>query len=166
MCKITIKIECEENMSTSPSYLLEIQVNPASPSVIISLNGAALELPPTVNELPAETVGEEMTELDFVASGGTAPYTFSGITGTLPDGVQGEQTDDETLAITGTPLDEGTFDFGFSVTDSSGAVAQVSSKVKVAAAATKKAVIPNPKMTPPAKPAPRKMIMPGLPVSR
>lgn len=113
----------------SPTYNLEIVVNPAAAAVIISLNGTPLD-PVNENELPQDTVGEAMTELDFVASGGTGPYTFD-VEGSLPDGVSALSDDVDTLRVTGTPGTAGTFNFSFTATDSTGAQASVRSKVNV-----------------------------------
>ncbi|HYA18814.1 MAG TPA: Ig domain-containing protein [Bryobacteraceae bacterium] len=53
-----------------------------------------------------------------VASGGTAPYTYSISSGSLPNGLT---LNTSTGAITGTPTTPGTFDFTIGVKDSSGA---------------------------------------------
>jgi hypothetical protein len=50
----------------------------------------------------------------FVATGGTAPYTFAVTSGTLPKGL----TLSKTGALTGTPTTAGTYSFSVTVTDS------------------------------------------------
>jgi hypothetical protein len=68
----------------------------------------------TTSPLPSGTVGVAYVGVQFAATGGTSPYTFSLATGSnLPPGL--------TLAagdLTGTPTTEGNFSFGVSVTDS------------------------------------------------
>lgn len=114
---------------SSPNYNLEVSVQPASEQVIISMNGTPLD-PANLNELPAETVGTPVQEIDFVASGGVGPYTFD-TTGTVPPGMQLQSNDVDTLRYTGTPTTDGTFDFGFSATDTQGNTASASVKRNV-----------------------------------
>lgn len=130
MCKVVITISCgKEHKMKSPTYPLEIIVLAAQPGVIISLNGT--ELSQTGNELPQLNVGEPITELDFVASGGTGPYTYD-VEGALPDGVSALSDDVDTLRVTGTPTTAGSFDFTFQATDSLGAQSPAArAKVKI-----------------------------------
>jgi Putative Ig domain len=68
----------------------------------------------TTSPLPSGTVGVAYPGVQFAATGGTAPYTFSVATGSnLPPGLQLNAGD-----LTGTPTTEGSFSFGISVTDS------------------------------------------------
>jgi Putative Ig domain len=68
----------------------------------------------TTSPLPSGTVGVAYVGVQFAATGGTSPYTFSVATGSnLPAGL--------TLAagdLTGTPSTVGNYSFGISVTDS------------------------------------------------
>ncbi|MDV2968386.1 autotransporter domain-containing protein [Nitratireductor aquimarinus] len=73
---------------------------------------------PTITLAPASlsatTVGASYSET-LTATGGTGPYTYAA-TGTLPDGL----TLTSSGVLSGTPTDEGTFNFTISATDSSG----------------------------------------------
>jgi hypothetical protein len=62
------------------------------------------------------------------ATGGTAPYTFSLISGSLPPGITGNPS---TGQIYGTPTAAGTFTFGVTVTDSAKATASTSCSIVV-----------------------------------
>lgn len=69
----------------------------------------------TTSPLPSGTVGVVYSGVQFAATGGTPPYTFSVATGsTLPAGL----TLDAAGNLTGTPTTEGNYSFGISVTDS------------------------------------------------
>jgi hypothetical protein len=76
-------------------------------------------LPPSVSTttLPAGTVSTPYSAT-LVASGGTAPYTWSVTTGTLPAGL----TLSAAGAISGTPTAAGTSTFTVTVSDSSSPV--------------------------------------------
>ncbi|MDS1137542.1 beta strand repeat-containing protein, partial [Nitratireductor indicus] len=64
--------------------------------------------------LPATTVGASYSET-LTASGGTGPYTYAVTVGALPGGL----TLTSSGVLSGTPTDEGTFNFTISATDSS-----------------------------------------------
>jgi hypothetical protein len=68
----------------------------------------------TTSPLPSGTVGVAYAGVQFAATGGTPPYTFSVANGSnLPPGLQLNAGD-----LTGTPTTVGSYSFGISVTDS------------------------------------------------
>ncbi len=69
---------------------------------------------------PAGTVGVPYGPHQFPASGGTAPYTYSVLSGSLPDGLVLDTT---TGILSGIPTATGTFAFTIQVEDSLGATA-------------------------------------------
>jgi len=71
----------------------------------------------TVNpaSIPNGFVGTAYNQM-FTASGGTGPYTFARVTGTLPPGL----TLASSGALTGTPTTAGTFNFTVQATDANG----------------------------------------------
>ncbi len=74
---------------------------------------------PTITVNPATAFGGFVGtayNLTFTASGGTGPYTFARVTGTLPPGLILAPTG----ALTGTPTSAGAFNFTVEATDSSG----------------------------------------------
>lgn len=64
----------------------------------------------------------------FPASGGTPPYTFAIISGSLPDGLS---LDASTGIVSGTPSASGVFPFTIQVTDSLGAMASVGCSISI-----------------------------------
>lgn len=91
----------------------------SSPAQVATANlsmtiGAAPSVSLGGNALPAGTVGRTYSA-SAPASGGTAPYTWSISSGTLPAGLT---LDTSTGAITGTPTSAGSRTFTASVTDS------------------------------------------------
>ncbi|MDY0981699.1 putative Ig domain-containing protein [Stenotrophomonas sp. CFBP8994] len=77
-----------------------------------TINAPAIDIQPAA--VPAGTVGAAYSET-LSASGGTAPYTFSLVSGALPPGM----TLSGAGALEGTPTSAGTFTFTARVTDSS-----------------------------------------------
>ncbi|MCS4279015.1 putative Ig domain-containing protein [Stenotrophomonas rhizophila] len=77
-----------------------------------TINAPVIDLQPSV--VPAGTVGAPYAEA-LSGSGGTAPYTFSVVSGTLPAGI----TLSGGGALAGTPTSAGTFTFTVRVADSS-----------------------------------------------
>jgi hypothetical protein len=68
----------------------------------------------TTSPLPSGTVNVPYVGVQFAATGGTSPYTFSLASGsTLPSGLALSNGD-----LTGTPTTVGTYTFGITVTDS------------------------------------------------
>src|SRR6266567_5174228 len=82
--------------------------------------------------LPQASVGSTYSG-SLTASGGAAPYTFAVVSGQLP---QGLSLADATGAISGTPTATGSFNFGVSVSDSTGASKDQTLAVNVANAPT------------------------------
>lgn len=69
----------------------------------------------TTSPLPSATVNVPYAGVQFAASGGTSPYTFTLASGAvLPPGLMFSAGGD----LTGTPTTEGTYTFGVTVTDS------------------------------------------------
>jgi len=81
---------------------------------------------PLTVSCPASTgkVGQPYSSA-IVASGGTSPYTFQIITGSLPPGLT---LNSSTGAITGTPTTAGSYTFTTKVTDSTGGTALTTTK--------------------------------------
>ena len=78
--------------------------------------------------LPAATVGSAYSGVVNV-SGGTVPYTFSLASGQLPTGVT---LGADSGAISGTPSENGSFNFAISVSDSKGLSQQGAMEISVA----------------------------------
>lgn len=68
----------------------------------------------------------------IAASGGTAPYAFTIVSGTMPDGLN---LNPGNGVISGTPTRSGPFNFNFKVTDSSSISASTAGQIQVAALA-------------------------------
>ncbi len=82
--------------------------------------------------LPQASVGSTYSG-SLTASGGAAPYTFTVVSGQLP---QGLSLADATGTISGTPTASGSFNFSVSVSDSTGASKEQTLAVNVANAPT------------------------------
>src|SRR5271155_295333 len=89
-----------------------------SPSLQIVVSSLAFT---TTSPLPSGTVGVQYPGVQFAATGGATPYTFSLANGsTLPPGLTLNAGD-----LTGTPTTVGNYSFGISVTDSEGTPAVI-----------------------------------------
>lgn len=78
----------------------------------VTINAPVIDLQPAA--VPAGTVGVAYAE-SFSGSGGTAPYTFSVVSGTLPVGISLSAGG----ALAGTPTSAGTFTFTVRIADAS-----------------------------------------------
>jgi predicted secreted protein len=94
-------------------------------SLSVTINSA-----PTITtaSLPDGEVGLAYSQM-LIASGGTGPYTWSVISGSLPAGLS---LDSSTGVINGAPTEEGTDNFTIKVTDSVGGTATESLSVSCA----------------------------------
>lgn len=81
----------------------------------------------TSSLLVASAVLNQAFNLTVTGSGGTGPYTFSVLTGSLPDGLTLAQTG----TISGTPTTAGPFNFTYQVRDSLNATATVAGQIAV-----------------------------------
>lgn len=76
--------------------------------------------------LPDGTVGTAYSDTQLVTAGGTAPITFT-LVGSLPDGL----TMTPAGLISGTPTDDGTFDFTVQFTDAAGGTCEQDMTINV-----------------------------------
>jgi len=102
--------------SSSASYTVSIRYA-HEVMLPLDLGGTALSI--TTTTLPADTVGAAYNQT-LAATGGTTPYTWSIMTGSLPAGVS---LVTGTGSITGTPTTAGTSSFTAKVTDNVAATA-------------------------------------------
>ncbi|ADG07760.1 S-layer homology domain-containing protein [Kyrpidia tusciae] len=100
----TVQVTDSSGTPQSATADLSITVNPSSQALSIN-----------TESLPDATVGSDYS-VSLDASGGTSPYTWSVVDGSLPDGLT--LSNDGT--ISGTPTTAGTSTFTVQVTDSSG----------------------------------------------
>ena len=98
----TVKVTDSETPPATASAPLSITVQPVLPLSI------------TTSSLPAGTAGSPYSAT-VAAIGGVTPYTWSVISGKIPDGLTFNTA---TGAITGTPQNVGTSNLTFQVTDS------------------------------------------------
>ncbi len=100
----------------------------------------------TTTSLPVGTVGQSYNQTIATNNEGTAPYTFSVTSGTLPDGFT---LDTQTGAITGTPNTAGTYTFTISVKDANNNSASESYMLMVnAATVAQTPTTPSPSIQP------------------
>lgn len=82
----------------------------------------------TASQLLASGIQYQPFTYAITASGGTAPYTWRVASGYLPDGLALNAT---TGQITGTPTTAGTFNFGYTVTDTANASMTVGAQIQI-----------------------------------
>jgi hypothetical protein len=105
----------------SRPYSIVIPVVPSCPFITVS--------PPT---LAAPVLGTPYSQT-ILASGGTAPYTFTVSSGALPPGLTLSSTSATTAVISGTPIALGLFNFTITATDANGCPGSRASTLQVAA---------------------------------
>jgi hypothetical protein len=86
----------------------------------ISVSASPSSLSITVPVLVPAPVGSPIAPIQFKASGGTPPYTFSVWTGSLPPGLT---LDPQAGTLSGTPTTLGSYSFSIAVKDNAGALA-------------------------------------------
>ncbi len=101
---------------------------PATKALSITIGGSSLSIT-TGGALAGGAVGVNYTQA-LAATGGTPPYTWTVVAGTLPPGL----TLSNSGVLTGTPSAAGTFSFTVQVADSSGAKATTQLSVTIAGA--------------------------------
>jgi hypothetical protein len=105
----------------SRPYSIVIPVVPSCPFITVS--------PPT---LAAPVLGTPYSQT-ILASGGTAPYTFTVSSGALPPGLMLSSTGAATAVISGTPTAAGPFNFTITATDTAGCPGSRAYTLQVAA---------------------------------
>ena len=103
--------------------------NPGRPRTDAGLPASPLSVTSPMT-LPTGTVGVPYAETLLLASGGTPPYTWSIIVGTLPNGL----TLSSNGSLSGTPTNNGSFLLTFQVTDSGSLTAQATIAIIIAPA--------------------------------
>jgi len=98
--------------------------------VAIPMGSTQVPLSITTASLPADTVGVAYNQT-LAATGGSTPYTWSLLSGSLPTGLS---LNASTGAITGTPTASGTSSFTAKVTDNAAATASKALSIAVSAA--------------------------------
>lgn len=96
--------------------LTDNSLNAVAPNNVqqISLSGTGVDIVITTASLSNGVVNIAYTGATFSASGGTAPYTWSVVSGSLPAGLSLSST---TGVLSGTPTTAGNYSFTFEATD-------------------------------------------------
>ncbi len=136
VCAITLLNACGASRPSNPAAV----TNPTP-------NSASLTIAAT---MPAATVGSAYSG-SVTASGGTAPYSYSVVSGQLPAGVT---LSDSTGSVSGTPAASGSFTFAVAAADSTGLSQQKPLQMTVANAATTAPTTTSPTSAPPTTSAP------------
>ena len=99
---------------------LRIMLAVAAVMCVLSLSQAAEALS-IVSSFDDGYVDEEYSSSVYV-TGGTEPYDWELVSGSLPDGLNGfpEGSDDDTMVISGTPTSTGRYTFTLEVSDMEG----------------------------------------------
>jgi len=109
--------EYATDTSLRPKLAVTYTASPGAPTI-------------TTSSLPADTVGIAYNQT-LQATGGTAPYTWAVLSGSLPTGLS---LNTSTGAITGTPTTAGTSSFTAKVTDNAAATASKALSIVINAA--------------------------------
>ncbi|MBL8173254.1 MAG: IPT/TIG domain-containing protein [Bryobacterales bacterium] len=107
--------------TSSGNFTFQIEANEISGTAYtreqFTLNVAAQPLTLPVSS-PANLARGQLATVAFPAQGGTPPYRYSLITGSLPFGLQFLKDDATAFRLEGTPRSLGTYPIGIAVTDS------------------------------------------------
>lgn len=118
-CSFTVQAADSDSPPVTGTRTLGITIQPGAAQLTIT----------TSSPLPGATVGVYYST-SLAASGGTAPYSWTLQSGSLPNGLQLSSGG----AITGTPTTQGTYTFTVRVTDSVSATADKSFSLTVSSA--------------------------------
>jgi hypothetical protein len=130
-----LALDSAGNLTGTPtaagSFRFTIQVTDAATSSVTGVFDVTIarSLAITPATLPDATLGTAYTQ-SLTATGGTAPYTFTVDSGSLPGGITLASTGN----LTGTPTAAGQFSFTARATDSTGLTGTMAYQLKVATA--------------------------------
>lgn len=128
----TGQISGKPTQSGSFAFTVQVQdssspLKTAAHSYSITVSKPRSGLSITTTGMPNATMGTSFT-LTFVASGGVSPYSWKVSSGALPGGLSLKSS---TGTISGTPTQQGTSNFGITVTDSNQQTAQAAFSIVV-----------------------------------
>jgi uncharacterized repeat protein (TIGR01451 family) len=112
----TVTVTDSNNCTASKIYTLSL-VDPKTPTIPLTVSPSSL---------PAGVVGKSYTTT-LTASGGTAPYTFTALPGSLPGGL----TLSSAGTLSGAPSAAGTFNFTVTATDTNNDVGQTNCTMSI-----------------------------------